>query len=137
MYTFERFADVIKTSNNSNLIKEGIKNFLSLFEEVINGQDNKITDNTSYFKHIEFYKEYKKQISNINNVIPESFLLEIPLDHLTALIHTLIEVIAGREFKCNFEEYTMDDIRCLQVALGKLWNGSDSADIKKNVICFN
>ncbi|MCQ2588553.1 MAG: hypothetical protein MJ174_10585 [Treponema sp.] len=128
---------------DDNLIIQGIKDFLFLIEKTFNGENEKAFK-LSYGNHICRYKEFKNQshytrdikdLMKNGNITP--FKIEVSRIQLTAAIHTIVEQIAGREFSCEFNEYTINDIRALQDALGKLWSAGNKNGSNQKVIYFS
>ena len=138
--------DIIKDKSNTtddNLIIEGIQDFLKKKKKIFNGEDED-SFKLSYSNHNCCYNEYKnksyyvREISDlIKNGNMASFKLEVSRIQLTAVIQIIAEVIAGRAFSCEFNKYTINDIRALQDALGKLWTAGNYNGSIQKVISFH
>lgn len=118
-------------SSVTNLTIEGLKSFLLLVEKIFNGKEYQNYE-ISYKNHIETYKKYKSNPSKAEEVKkiihPDSitpFKLVVPRNHLTSAIHYIAEVISGREFSCDFNKYTIDNLKCLQDTMAMLWSASE------------
>lgn len=124
-----------------NLIIEGIEDFIFLVEGAFKEANN---FEQTYFNHAEFYKAYKERayfVKNIKDKLKkdsriELFNLEGPRNQLTSVIHIILELIADREFSCNFAKYSMDDIREMQNALSILWGIGETKNPHKETIKF-
>lgn len=98
----------------------------------------------TYLNHAEFYSEYKKHSYFIKNITDklkrgshiEAFRLKGPRNKLTSVIHVILELIADREFSCNFTEYNINDVREMQNALAILWGIGESKNQKMDTVNF-
>ena len=98
----------------------------------------------TYLNHAEFYSEYKKHSYFIKNITDklkrgshiEAFRLKGPRNKLTSVIHVILELIADREFSCNFTEYGINDVREMQNALAILWGIGESKNQKMDTVNF-
>lgn len=118
-------------STVTNLTIEGIKSFFLLVEKIFNGKDYQNYE-IPYKNHIEIYKKYKANVfktDKITKIIHPGCIPPIKLvvsrNHLTSAIHYIAEIISGREFSCDFNKYTIDDLKSLQDTMAILWNASE------------
>ncbi len=138
----DNILSVGPNTKEENLIFEGIIDFLFLFEKIFNGNDVENLE-VSYQNHKCRYNEFKTQaycIENVRYLMKDGFVIPFKLEvsriQLTAVIQIIAEIIAGRDFSCEFDKYTIIDIRALQDALGKLWLVSDCNGQKAEIIHF-
>lgn len=118
-------------SSVTNLTIEGIKSFILLVEHILNGKDYQSYE-IPYKNHIKIYKKYKSNASKAEEVKkiihPGSITpckLVVQKNHLTSAIHYIAEIISDREFSCDFNKYTIDNLKCLQDTMAMLWSASE------------
>lgn len=119
-------------SQIQNLIISGIPEFTEVFEYCFkNGSEkcgNVYKNHFSSYEALEKNKDFMKSIKILENVeqYKTSIVLKGNTENLTAAIHLMTEVIAKRKFSLKAEEYTVNDFRELQSALGLLWMAGET-----------
>ncbi|MBQ0162056.1 MAG: hypothetical protein KBS84_02705 [Treponema sp.] len=119
-------------SQIQNLIISGIPEFTEVFEYCFNyGSENcgeMYKNHFSAYEELEKNKNFMKSIKILEYVeqYKTSIVLKGNTEKLTAAIHLMTEEIAKRKFSLKAEEYTVNDFRELQSALGLLWMAGET-----------